>query len=147
MKYIKLFENFDSYDPYELMMVPPYKKVEMIVGEIKKNKPNLNLVHDLITLGANLEWQDEDARNKTVLHIAAFSGQTEILKLLIDAKVELDIQDNDGWTALHWAATRGITKNAQILVDAGARKDIPDIEGKFPYDYAYTQELKNLLKP
>ncbi len=146
MKYLRLFENFESYDPYELMMVPPNKKVEMIVREIEKNEPNLNLVHDLITLGANLEWQDEDARNKTVLHIAAFSGQTEILKLLIDAKVELDIQDNDGWTALHWAATRGITKNAQILVDAGARKDIPDIEGNIPYDYAYTPELKNLLR-
>ncbi len=147
MKYIKLFEDFDSYDPYELMIIPPNKKAEMIVGEIYKDEPNLDLVQDLITLGANLEWRDENASNRTVLHIAAMWGKTEILKLLIDAKVELDIQDNDGWTALHWAATRGITKNAQILVDAGARKDIPDIEGKFPYDYAYTQELKNLLKP
>jgi ankyrin repeat protein len=129
------------------MMIPPNKKSEMIIQEIENGEPNLNLVQDLITLGANLEWRDEDVRNKTVLHIAAIYGRVEIVRMLIDAKVELDIQDNDGWTALHWAATRGITKNAQILVDAGARKDIPDIEGKFPYDYAYTPELKNLLRP
>jgi hypothetical protein len=30
MKYLRLFENFDSYDPYELMIMFPNKKAEMI---------------------------------------------------------------------------------------------------------------------
>jgi hypothetical protein len=36
---------------------------------------------------------------------------------------------------------------ARMLIDAGARKDIEDKEGRLPYDFAKTQELKNLLKP
>ena len=48
MKYIRLFEDFEPHDPYELMMVPPNKKAEMIMREIEKDEPNLNLVSDLI---------------------------------------------------------------------------------------------------
>ena len=39
MKYLKLFENFDSYDPYELMITPPNKKGEMLVSELEKLEP------------------------------------------------------------------------------------------------------------
>ena len=42
MKYIKLFENFEDYDPYELMITPPNKKAEMLIDEIRKPEPNLN---------------------------------------------------------------------------------------------------------
>jgi hypothetical protein len=44
-----------SYDIYELMIIPPNKKGEMIVRELEKPEPNLNLVRDLIYQGANLE--------------------------------------------------------------------------------------------
>jgi hypothetical protein len=40
------------------MIIPPNKQAEMIIEEIRKSKPNLNLVSDLIVLGANLDWQD-----------------------------------------------------------------------------------------
>jgi hypothetical protein len=32
-----------SYDIYELMIIPPNKKGEMIVRELEKPEPNLNL--------------------------------------------------------------------------------------------------------
>jgi ankyrin repeat protein len=112
MKYLKLFEDFDSYDPYELMIIPPNKKAGMIVGEIWKDEPNLNLVRDLIALGANVNWQD--SRGWTPLHIFTFYNHLEIVRMLLDA---------------------------------GADKKIPDNEGRLPYDFAKTQELKNLLKP
>jgi ankyrin repeat protein len=99
MKYLKLFENFDSYDPYELMIIPPNKKAEMIVGEIRKNEPNLNLVSDLIVLGANLEWQDEDNYNYTPLHRASIRGKVEIVRMLIDAGADQTILNNKG---LRW---------------------------------------------
>ena len=60
MKYIKLFENFEDYDPYELMIIPPNKKAEMIIEQIEKgDKTNLNHVGDLITQGANQDRQKE----------------------------------------------------------------------------------------
>ena len=95
MKYIKLFENFEDYDPYELMMVPPYKKGEMLFKEIeKRDKANLNLVSDLIVLGANLDWQDNDGW--TALHVCAYKNRPEILRMLIDAGADLNMQDNRG---------------------------------------------------
>ena len=49
MKYIKLFENFGDYDPYELMILPPNKKGEMFWDEIKKrDDANFDLLRDLI---------------------------------------------------------------------------------------------------
>jgi ankyrin repeat protein len=147
MKYIKLFENFDSYDPYELMMIPPNKKAEMIVGEIKKSKPNLNLVSDLITLGANVNWQDEENYNSTPLHVVSIFGSVEIARMLIDAGADLNVQDKDGWTPLHDSARFGIVEIVRMLIDAGANKDIQNNAGKLPYELATNQEMKTILQP
>ena len=129
MKYLKLFEDFDSYDPYELMMIPPNKKAEMIMQEIEKIEPNLNLVSDLITLGANLEWQDEENDGWTPLHWAAYYGNVEIARMLIGAKVDLNLQDRWGWTPLHRAVSNGEIEIAQMLIDVGANVNMQDEDG------------------
>jgi hypothetical protein len=35
----------------------------------------------------------------------------------------------------------------RMLIDAGADKTIPNNNGKLPYEFAYSEELKKLLKP
>jgi ankyrin repeat protein len=129
MKYIRLFENFESYDPYELMIIPPNVKAEMIMREIKKSNPNLNLVNDLIVLGANVDWQDEDNRGWTPLHVAAYYGKVEIAKMLIDAGADVDVQDEWGKTSLHVVAIYGNVEIARMLIDAGADVDVQDEDG------------------
>ena len=129
MKYLKLFENFESYDPYELMMVSPNKKAEMIKEEIKKSKPNLNLIQDLITLGANLDWQIEEEFNYTLFHWATIDGELEIVKMLIDAKANPNLKNLWGWTALHCAAMYNKVEIARMLIDAGANVNITNKEG------------------
>ena len=129
MKYLRLFEDFDSYDPYELMIIPPNKKAEMVVDEIKKDEPNLNLVSDLIALGANVNWQDEENYNYTPLHYAARFGKVEIVRMLIDAKANLNVQDEEGWTPLHVAAWNGEVKIARMLIEAGADETILNDDG------------------
>jgi ankyrin repeat protein len=146
MKYLKLFENFDSYDPYELMIIPPNKKAEMVVGEIKKSKPNLNLVSDLIVLGANLDWQDEKW-DWTPLHWAAWYGRVEIARMLIDAKADLNLQGEYGWTPLHAAVKYGSVEIVRMLIDAGADVNLQDEDGKLPYELATTLEMKTILQP
>ena len=146
MKYIKLFENFEDYDPYELMMVPPYKKGEMLFKEIeKRDKANLNLVRDLITLGANLDWQNEDGQ--TVLHKCARWNSPEIARMLLDAGADVNVQDGDGWTALHVSAFNNRLEITQVLIDAGADKTIPNNDGELPYELPDRKEFKELLKP
>jgi ankyrin repeat protein len=125
MKYLRLFEAFKPHDPYELMMIPQNKKAEMIMREIEKDEPNLNLVSDLIVLGANVDWQDEDNYNSTPLHWAASWGRLEIAKMLIDAGADVNVQTN-GETPLHRAAGRGEVEIARMLIDAGANVNVQD---------------------
>ena len=127
MKYIKLFEDFNDYDPYELMIIPPNKKTEMIVKELRKVEPNLNLVKDLIVLGANLDWQDNDGR--TALDWCAWKNHPELARILIEAGADLNIQRNDGWTALHWCARNNRPEIARMLVDAGVDVNIQRNDG------------------
>ena len=145
MKYIKLFENFEGYDPYELMIIPPNKKTEMIFKEIeKKVEANLNLVEDLITLGANLDWQDGDGR--TALYMCAIINRPEILRMLIDAGADVNIQRDDGMSVLHSCVFWNRPELAKMLVDAGADKTIPNNNGKLPYELAIPKELYKILK-
>ena len=133
MKYIKLFENFEEYDPYELMITPPNKKAEMIIREInKEDKANLNLVSDLIALGANLDWQANFGINagRTALHMCASYNHPEIARMLIDAGADVNIQDENGLTPLHWCARFDRPEILGVLIDAGADLNIQDNFGK-----------------
>jgi ankyrin repeat protein len=146
MKYIKLFESFEEYDPYELMIIPPNKKAEMLIQEIKKkDKANLNLVNDLIVLGANLDWQD--TAGWTALHFCASRNHPEIARMLIDAGADLNIQDtDDDWTALHWCAIHNHPEIAKMLIDAGADLNIQDTDGSTALHYCADQNHPELLR-
>lgn len=183
MKYIKLFENFQDYDPYELMIIPPNLKTQMIIREINKSESNMDLINDLIMMGANLDWIDPDtngvgwgalhwcvSRSKpeiakilieagadvniqdndeqeTPLQKCAASGREEIAKMLIDAEADVNMQDKLNSTALHFCAYYSQAEIARMLIGAGADKTISNIDGKIPYEYAETEELKELLQP
>ena len=84
----------NTYDIYELMITPPNKKAEMIIEEINKLEPNLNLVSDLITLGANLELRDDEGWS--ALFWCAFMNQPDIARMLIDAGADKTMPRNDG---------------------------------------------------
>ena len=117
-----------SYDPYELMIIPPNKKGEMIIDEIQKeDKANLNLVSDLILLGANLDWQEGDG--STALHWCVDWNHSRIARMLIDAGADVNIQEGDGWTALHWCAVKNRPEIARMLIDAGADVNIQQNAG------------------
>ena len=135
INYDNTSEGFKSHDPYELMIIPPNKKAEMIMKEIKKSKPNLNLVSDLIVLGANLEWEDEDNEGFAPLHLAVKLGGVETVRMLIGAGANVNAH-KWGWTPLHWAARRGEVDIARILIDAGANLDLQDDNGNTPLHLA-----------
>ena len=134
-----------SYDIYELMIIPPNKKGEMLIDEIQKeDKANLNLVRDLIVLGANVDWQNNNGC--TALHWCAYNNHSRILGLLIDAGADVNIQQDNGWTALHYCAWKNHPRIARMLLDAGANLNIQGNNGKVPYELAESKELIELLK-
>jgi ankyrin repeat protein len=148
MKYIKLFEAFKPHDPYELMMIPLNKKAEMIIEEIKKSYPNLNLVNDLIVLGANLEWKDEENGGLTPLHVAAEFGRVDIAQMLIAAGADVNMQDDIGETPLHRAAYYGIVEIVRMLIAAGSDVNILSVSNWSSLHWATTkgdEEIAQIL--
>ncbi len=133
MKYIKLFEE---YDPYELMMIPSYKKAEMIIVESGKDNPNLDLVKDLITLGANLDWQDEsDGNNPLLSYIVGFKN-TKILKILLESGANPNLQNDSGRSALHYTSATNLFRASKILLEYNANPNILNTMKKTPLHFA-----------
>jgi len=56
----------------------------------------------------------------TALHFAAWMGNLQIVKLLVDADFELDAPSSNGLTALTFAADHGHIDIVKLLLDAGA---------------------------
>ena len=137
MKYIKLFENFEDYDPYELMMITPQKKAQMIIDELRSGNTNKSLIETLITMGADNNWQDEDGW--TALNYAISFNKEDICKMLIDAGTDPNIRDIDNKTPVHYAAKAWKPNNKilLLLLDAGGEVNVRDKDwGWTPLMYA-----------
>ncbi|GFY70527.1 protein phosphatase 1 regulatory subunit 12A [Trichonephila inaurata madagascariensis] len=80
----------------------------------------------------------------TPLHVAAAKGYTEVMKILIQAGVDLNVQDNDGWTPLHAAAHWCQKEACALLADNLANMDIQTPAGQTCFDVADPDIVKLL---
>ena len=93
------------------------------------NDDDSEQVEFLLQSGENPNAADED--NFTVLMIASRQGHLDIVKILLDAGVNLRAVDNtNGFTALIWAAEGGHPEVVQILLSAGAKLNAASSTGK-----------------
>lgn len=151
MKYLRLFEDFEkylkplgklertgdfSYDPYELMMISPQKKAEMIMKECEFEHPNLDLIRDLVALGADLEFYSETLGMP--LRSAVFYGKLEVVKILLDGGASLDSP------FLHVAILRGYKAIFKLLLEAGADPNTFNHNNETPLHVAarYTRDIE-----
>ena len=70
----------------------------------------------------------------TLLTVAAFSGQPETVRLLLDLGADPNVANNDSGTALHVAVFMGRADSAKLLLDAGADTTVKDANGQTPVD-------------
>uniref|UniRef100_A0A0G4HYJ9 Uncharacterized protein n=1 Tax=Chromera velia CCMP2878 TaxID=1169474 RepID=A0A0G4HYJ9_9ALVE len=77
----------------------------------------------------NVDVRDEE-RGETALMLASCKGHTDIVRLLVDAKANVDMQDKNGMTALILASENGHTDIVRLLVDAKANVDMEDKNSK-----------------
>lgn len=85
----------------------------------------------------------------TPLHGAACNGNTECVKLLIQAGADVNVQSCNQSTALHCSAEDGNAEIVSLLLNANANPNLKDFKGKTPLDWAIWnnhQEIINLLK-
>jgi ankyrin repeat-rich membrane spanning protein len=67
-----------------------------------------------------------DDYDHSLMHLAADKGYAPLLKLLHQAKANIDIKDNVGWTPMMWAARSGHLPCVQFLVEQGAKIECMD---------------------
>ncbi|XP_044764260.1 ankyrin repeat domain-containing protein 50-like isoform X2 [Coccinella septempunctata] len=71
-----------------------------------------------------------EMHGQAALHVAARLGQTEVVKVLLEAGAGVDEADIDGWTPLRAAAWGGHTEVVELLVKHGCTLDSVDAENR-----------------
>ncbi|GAB1598451.1 ankyrin repeat domain-containing protein 49-like [Argonauta hians] len=82
-------------------------------------KGRSDIVEKLLERDPNL-LQAKDSDNYTPLHRSVYSGQIEIVKLLLLNKAKVDASTIDGWQPLHCACRWSQTDIAFLLIQNGA---------------------------
>ncbi len=87
----------------------------------------------------------------TPLHFAAYHGNTNIGKILLDNKALINPQDHDGDTPLHFAVEEAHIPFIELLLAHGADQTIWNAEGRTPMKlllknmYTYDQSRRKQL--
>lgn len=92
---------------------------------------------------AKVNGQDE--QGVTILHQSCFSGQLEIVRLLVDNGAELELRDDRGWTCLHYAAFGGHVDVVNFLINSCVDVTAMSLEGKLAIDVAKGEGIVFLL--
>eukprot|EP00960_Hanusia_phi_P005328 154560-Hanusia_phi.AAC.2 len=78
----------------------------------------------------------------TPLHLAALSGNAELVKLLLQYQTKVNQQNSAGKSVLHFAAVGGHLEIIRILLSAGACLETRDSQGRNAHDYAVEKGQK-----
>ncbi|XP_047580300.1 E3 ubiquitin-protein ligase MIB2 isoform X3 [Lutra lutra] len=69
------------------------------------------------------EQVDTKNQGRTALQVAAYLGQVELVRLLLQARAAVDLPDDEGNTALHYAALGNQPEAARLLLSSGCGAD------------------------
>lgn len=105
----------------------------------------IELVRELIRLGANLELRNADGN--TALWLACFSNERAVVEALIDAGASLDNQNDNGATCLMYAASSGKAELVALLLARGCNPSLQSLDDFRAVDLASTVECLRLLRP
>ncbi|XWS74568.1 hypothetical protein CRYUN_Cryun01aG0009400 [Craigia yunnanensis] len=86
------------------------------------------LVRLLLAAGADPTAQDAQ-HGRTALHTAAMANDVELVKIILDAGVDVNIRNVHNTTPLHVALARGATSCVGLLLSAGADCNLQGDEG------------------
>ncbi|XP_055275332.1 E3 ubiquitin-protein ligase MIB2 isoform X3 [Moschus berezovskii] len=78
-----------------------------------------NVARALDLLRRHPEQVDTKNQGRTALQMAAYLGQVELVRLLLQAQAGVDLPDEEGNTALHYAALGNQPEAARVLLSSG----------------------------
>jgi serine/threonine-protein phosphatase 6 regulatory ankyrin repeat subunit B len=115
MKYIKLFEEH-NYSVYELITMSPYQAHDLLMNEILKGNPDLELIKDILAYTV-VDVNGKNSNDWTALMRSAYRGYENLVELLLNHPgIDVNVQNNDGYTALIFATNRRNEKCVELLL-------------------------------
>jgi len=103
----------------------------------------MNLIH-LIQNGANL--LSKSSSGCTALHWAARYNQIHCIKVLLEARIPINLPDELGYTALHWSVLLGHLETTQILLEYGASTSVLSRHSEAPKDMTRNPKLLRMIE-
>jgi hypothetical protein len=94
---------------------------------------NMEALKQHIAAGSDLNAKEPMGGSSPLISATLF-GKTEMAKVLINAKTNLNYQNNDGSTALHTAAFFCRPEIVKLLLEKGADKTIKNKYGQTAYE-------------
>ena len=82
----------------------------------------------------------QSTRGATALFLAAQAGNTEVVKLLVDAGTDVDIANENDATPLFIAAREGHLEVVRLLLEAGADPTASNKNAVTPQDIAFRKD-------
>ena len=139
-KFIKAVKDKDGAAAQKLLEKSPTlvnvrdNESDDMALHIATRRRDLGWIGFLLQRGANPDGRDNDGA--TALVLAATTGFSEAVRVLIVVKTPVDAQNRLGETALMKAVQARDPLSVRMLLDAGANADRTDNTGASPRSYA-----------
>uniref|UniRef100_A0A0G4HJE4 Uncharacterized protein n=1 Tax=Chromera velia CCMP2878 TaxID=1169474 RepID=A0A0G4HJE4_9ALVE len=88
----------------------------------------------------------DPTKGDTALIVASANGHTEIVRLLVDARANVDLQHTNGTTALIQSSNKGHTDIVRLLLHANASVDMQDKAGYSALMWASTNGHTDVVR-
>lgn len=123
-------------DAMERLLRAEIKKQGIDVDKARKEEERIMLQDATALLDRGGSLTPHPNTKATALHVAAAKGYIEVLKVLLQCKVDVDCRDIDGWTPLHAAAHWGQEEVCTLLADHMCDMAAVNNVGQTPLDVA-----------
>ncbi|CAI5664021.1 unnamed protein product [Oreochromis niloticus] len=123
-------------DAMERLLKAEIKKQGIDVDTARKEEERIMLRDAMAVLAGDGTLTPHPNTKATALHVAAAKGYIEVLKVLLQCRVDVDCSDTDGWTPLHAAAHWGQEEVCSLLVDNMCDMGAVNNVGQTPLDVA-----------
>lgn len=115
---VELCSIINEFIPSELdFNIPTKTGIPVIHTAVEKE--NIALLKMILATKPDPDMRDK-LHKQTALHIAARKGNTELIKILINANADIDACDGSGETPLHKAVRRTHEDSVELLISQNA---------------------------
>jgi len=135
-------ENKDKQMKHKAMREEPWYQVHTLCS--KGTLEELKAAVEAQPEGIDIKLRNPNG-GSTLLQAATY-GNVEIMRYLVDQKIDINGSSNGGNTALHAAACMGFYDAAKLLLERGADRTLVNREGKTAAQSAKNDRIKELIE-